>query len=79
MRQLAGTRTSIGGRTANVAQFDALDSLTRSVNEGIPGENEQPKPLADASGYKLCIVGLTPVAGLIIVPRVSDASLPATE
>ena len=27
-----------------------LDSLTRSVSEGILVENKQPKPLADASG-----------------------------
>ena len=30
-----------------------LDSLTRSVSEGILGENKQSKPLADASGYKV--------------------------
>ena len=39
-----------------------LDSLTRSVSEGILGENKQPKPLADASGYKLSAIGLAPVA-----------------
>jgi len=34
-----------------------LDSLTRSVSEGILGENIQPKPLADASGYKVSAIG----------------------
>ena len=34
-----------------------LDSLTRSVSEGILGENKQPKPLADASGYKVSAIG----------------------
>ena len=38
-----------------------LDSLTRSVSEGILGENKQPKPLANASGYKLSFIGLKPV------------------
>ena len=38
-----------------------LDSLTRSVSEGILGENKQPKPLADASGYKLSAIGLMPL------------------
>ena len=42
-----------------------LDSLTRSVSEGILGENKQPKPLADASGYKVSTIGLTPLPGLI--------------
>ena len=37
-----------------------LDSLTRSVSEGILGENKQPKPLANASGYKVSAIGLTP-------------------
>ena len=37
-----------------------LDSLTRSVSEGILGENIQPKPLADASGYKVSAAGLAP-------------------
>ena len=36
-----------------------LDSLTRSVSEGILGENKQPKPLADASGYKVSAIGRT--------------------
>ena len=34
-----------------------LDSLTRSVSEGIVGENKQPKPLANASGYKVSAIG----------------------
>ena len=42
-----------------------LDSLTRSVSEGILGENKQPKPLANASGYKVSAIGATPLAGLI--------------
>ena len=34
--------------------------LTRSVSEGILGENKQPKPLADASGYKVSAIGRQP-------------------
>jgi len=43
------------------------DSTTRSVSEGILGENKQPQPLADASGYKVSAIGLTRLrsAGLI--------------
>ena len=41
-----------------------LDSLTRSVSEGILGESKQPKPLADASGYKVSTIG--GASGLLI-------------
>gem|GEM_PF-2215861 len=37
-----------------------LDSTTRSVSEGILGENKQPQPLADASGYKVSAIGQQP-------------------
>jgi|GEM_PF-5103406 len=33
-----------------------LDSLTRSVSEGILVENKQAKPLADASGYNVSAI-----------------------
>ena len=33
------------------------DSTTRSVSEGILGENKQPQPLADASGYNVRPLG----------------------
>ena len=36
------------------------DSITRSVSEGILGENKQPQPLANASGYKLSAIGRQP-------------------
>ena len=39
-----------------------LESLTRSVSEGILGENKQPKPLADASGYKVSAIGRQPTS-----------------
>jgi len=35
-----------------------LDSLIRSVSEGILVENRHSKPLADASGYKVNAIGL---------------------
>ena len=38
-----------------------LGSVTRSVSEGIHGENKQTKPLANASGYKVGTGGLTPL------------------
>ncbi|GEM_PF-5103407 len=37
------------------------DSTTRSVSAGILAENKQPQPLADASGYKVSAIGLTPL------------------
>ena len=43
-----------------------LDSLTRSVSEGILGENKQPKPLANASGYKVSAIALHPVDRLCV-------------
>ena len=56
-----------------------LDSLTRSVSEGILGEHKQPKPLADASGDKLSAIGLaTPLAALISGRvRYNSCSLPS--
>ena len=49
-----------------------LDSLTRSVSEGIFGKNKQPKPLADASGYKVSAIGRKP-SGTSFLYRQADA------
>gem|GEM_PF-1838892 len=59
MRQLAGIKTKYdeGSRPMPLVP----DSTTRSVSEGILGENQQPQPLADASGYKVSAIGLTPL------------------
>ena len=44
------------------------DSTTRRVSEGILGKNKQPQPLADASGYKVSAIGLTPLRSLDSFP-----------
>ena len=47
-------------------------ATSKSVSEGILGENKQPKPLADASGYKVSAIGREP-SGTSFLYRQADA------